>query len=80
MRSAGIEDTIVSIEEDIAINVLITTSNALKRAKAGAACGISSTEVQVFGGNSGIACAPNLEAESWESGAAGKDVASLTVV
>lgn len=80
LRSAGIENTVVSIEEDVTVDILVAASDTLEGAKAGLAGRISGAEVQVFGGNGGIAPAANLEAKSWEIGAARKDVAALSVI
>ena len=80
MRSAGIEDTVVRIEEDVTVDILVAASDALKGAEACAAVGTRRTKVHILGRDCGIAAAANLETESWESGAAREDIAALRVV
>ena len=80
MRSAGIEDAVVCIEEDVTVDILVAASDALKGAEACAAVGTRGTKVHILGWDCGIAAIANFETEGWESGAAREDIAALRVV
>ena len=70
-----IEDGVVGIEEDVAVDVLGATANGLERTEAGTAR--SSTEVQKGGRDGGVVGGTDLEGQSWEGSRAWEGVASL---
>jgi hypothetical protein len=60
--SGGVEDTIVCIEEDITIDVLVPGANALETAEAGGATGVSGPKVQISGWDGSVFRGSNQEA------------------
>lgn len=80
MWARGVEDTIVSVEEDIAVDVLVARADALETAEASGARGVCGSKVQDLSRNGSIIRGSNQEAEGWQVGSAGESVATLGVV
>lgn len=76
----GVEDTVVSVEEDIAVDVLAAGADALETTEAGLAGGICGSKVQNRSRNGSIIRVPNHKAEGWQVGSTGESVATLGVV
>jgi hypothetical protein len=76
----GIENTIVSVEEDVTVDVLVAGTDALKTAEASCAAGVSGPKVQVLSWDGSIVRGSNQEAEGWQAGSAREGITALSVV
>lgn len=80
MGYAGIENTVVGVEEGVTVDVLLTVTRWLQGAEAASAGLVNRGEVKVLGGDDGIAAIADGDGKGWEGGAAGEGVTALGVV
>lgn len=76
-RSAIIENTIESVEENISVNALGSTTNGLKSSKAGLACVVDWSEVDQLSWDGGVGSGTDAEGDIWKGGSAREDVSSV---
>ncbi len=80
MRSIGIKDTIISIKENIAINILPTRAHTLETTKTSRTRRIRRRKVQILRRNSSIIARPNQEAKRRQLSITREDIAALSIV
>lgn len=78
--SVGIENTVESVEEGIAIDVLLAVARGLEGAEADLAGLVGRGKVEVVGGDGGVAAIADCDGERGEGGGTGEDVTAQAIV